>query len=70
MKIYLGSDHQGFQLKQQVFAYLVKNGYEVEDVGDKELDPADDFPQFANLAALKIIGDEDSVSADRDRTGR
>jgi len=60
MKIYLGSDHKGFQLKQQVFAYLVKNGYAVEDVGDKELDPADDFPQFANLAALKIIGDEDS----------
>ena len=59
MKVYLGSDHQGFQLKTQVFAYLVKNGYDVADVGDQQLDPDDDFPQFANLAALKIIGDED-----------
>ncbi len=57
MKIYLGADHQGFVMKQQVFAYLAKQGYEVEDTGDKELDPADDFPEFAQLAALKVIGD-------------
>ncbi len=60
MKIYLGADHQGFAMKQQVFAYLAKQGYDVEDVGDRELDPDDDFPEFAQMAALKIIGDEDS----------
>lgn len=59
MKIYLGADHQGFAMKQQVFAYLAKRGYDVEDVGDKELDPGDDFPEFAQMAALKVIGDED-----------
>lgn len=58
MKIYLGADHQGFAMKQQVFAYLAKQGYDVEDAGDKELDPADDFPEFAQLAALKVIGDD------------
>lgn len=58
MKIYLGSDHMGFHLKEKVFAYLSKRGYDVEDVGDKELDPQDDFPEFAQLAALKILGDE------------
>lgn len=57
MKIYLGADHQGFAMKAEVFSYLVKRGYDVEDVGDKELDPADDFPQFAQLAATKVIGD-------------
>lgn len=57
MKIYLGSDHRGFHLKEQVFAYLVKNGYDVEDVGGKELNPDDDFPQFAQAAALRVIGD-------------
>lgn len=56
MKIYLGADHQGFHLKEQVFAYLVKHGYEVEDVGDKTLDPSDDFPVFAQAVALKILG--------------
>ena len=58
MKIYLGADHQGFAMKAQVFAYLVKRGYDVEDIGDKELDPGDDFPEFAQMAALKVIGDE------------
>ena len=58
MKIYLGSDHMGYHLKEKVFAYLSKRGYEVEDVGDKELDPEDDFPEFAQLAALKVLGDE------------
>jgi len=57
MKIYLGSDHNGFHLKEKVFAYLVKRGFDVEDVGDKELDPDDDFPEFAQAAALKVIGD-------------
>lgn len=59
MKIFLGADHQGFAMKEQVFAYLVKRGYDVEDVGDKELDPADDFPEFAQLAALKVLGSDD-----------
>lgn len=60
MKIYLGSDHQGFDLKEKIFAYLVKHGYDVEDVGGKELDPADDFPEFAQAAAIKVIGSDDA----------
>ena len=59
MKIYLGSDHNGYHLKEKVFAYLSKRNYTVEDVGDKELDPEDDFPQFAQLASLKVLGDPD-----------
>lgn len=58
MKIYLGADHKGFHMKEKVFAYLAKHGYDVEDVGDKELDPNDDFPEFAQMAALKVIGDD------------
>lgn len=58
MNIYLGADHQGFYLKEKVFAYLVKHGYTVEDVGGRELDPADDFPDFAQMAATKLIGDD------------
>jgi ribose 5-phosphate isomerase B len=46
-------------MKEEVFPYLVKRGYNVEDVSGKELDPNDDFPDFAQLAALKVIGDED-----------
>lgn len=59
MKIYLGADHQGFHMKEKIFAYLVKHGYEVEDVGGRTLDPHDDFPDFAQLAATRIIGETD-----------
>ena len=59
MKIYIGSDHQGFHLKEKVFAYLVKHGYDVDDVGDKNLDPSDDFPEFAQAAVFQIIGSTD-----------
>jgi len=58
MKIYLGADHQGFAMKEQVFAYLAKRGYEVEDVGDRELNTSDDFPEFAQMAALQVLGDD------------
>lgn len=60
MKIYLGADHKGFHLKNKVFAYLQKRGFDVEDVSGKELDQNDDFPQFAAAAVLKIIGDDDN----------
>lgn len=59
MKIYLGSDHNGFHMKEKVFAYLAKRDISVEDIGNKEPDPDDDFPQFAQIASLKVIGDED-----------
>jgi len=58
MKIYLGSDHAGFHLKEKVFAYLAKHSYDVEEVGGHTLDPDDDFPEFAQEASLKIIGDD------------
>jgi ribose 5-phosphate isomerase B len=55
MKIYIGSDHQGFQLKEALAAWLKKEGYDVEDVGDKNLNPEDDYPQFAQAAAHKVL---------------
>ena len=60
MKIFLGSDHNGFHLKEAVFAYLSKRGHDVEDVGDSELDHNDDFPEFAQAAAIKVIGEDDA----------
>lgn len=47
-------------MKEKMFAYLVKHGYETEDVGGTELDPDDDFPDFAQMAATRLIGDTDS----------
>lgn len=62
MKIYIGSDHQGFHLKEAIEAWLKKEGYDVEDVGDRILDPNDDYPQFAQKAAHKILTSDDDDS--------
>lgn len=59
MKIYLGADHRGFQLKEKIFAYLSKRDFDVEDVGNELLEPDDNFPEFAQAAALKVIGSDD-----------
>ncbi|HYG83699.1 MAG TPA: RpiB/LacA/LacB family sugar-phosphate isomerase [Verrucomicrobiae bacterium] len=61
MKIFLAADHQGFHMKEEVFAYLSKHGYDVEDVGDAVLDPEDDFPEFAQQAALKVLGEDEKT---------
>lgn len=46
-------------MKADVLAYLSKRGYDVEDMGSKELDPGDDFPVFAQAVALRVLGSED-----------
>ena len=61
MKIYIGSDHGGFYLKEKIEAYLSKRNIDWEDVGDKELDPDDDFPHFAQMAATKMLGDDEKT---------
>lgn len=44
-------------MKEAVLAYLKQRSYDVEDVSGKELDPTDDFPEFAHAAALKVLSD-------------
>ena len=58
MKIFIGADHRGFYLKEKVFEYLKKAGYNVEDIGGFEYDPNDDFPEFARVAVSKIRTNE------------
>ena len=38
---------------------MSKRNHEVVDVGNKTLDKDDDFPEFAAMAAIKVLGDED-----------
>ncbi len=47
MKIYIGADHDGFDLKVTLVDYLQRGGYDVSDEGDVEKHPDDNFPQFA-----------------------
>lgn len=51
MKIYIGADHRGFALKQQLIEWLKKQKYFVEDCGNTVYDPKDDYPDFAQKVA-------------------
>jgi ribose 5-phosphate isomerase B len=57
MKIYLGADHNGFALKAKLLAFLERSGYEVVDSGDVQLNPEDDFPQFASKVCQQMLLD-------------
>ena len=54
MKVAVGADHAGFDLKIQLVPWLESAGHEVVDVGAHTLDPADDFPDFAAAVARTI----------------
>ncbi len=60
MKIYLATDHAGFELKEKLKSFLVKEGYEIEDCGAYELDPQDDYPDFISKAAEAISNDPEA----------
>jgi len=59
MKIFIGTDHAGFELKNKLYEYLTREGHDVVDVGPFEFDKADDYPDFAYLVATKVLGEED-----------
>ncbi len=54
MKIAVACDHGGFPLKQEVIQTLEADGHEVLDLGAYEMDPADDYPDFARYAGQAI----------------
>lgn len=57
-KIYLGADHVGYKLKNRLVDELKKLGYEPIDVGPKQLDPADDYPDYAKPVAKAVSSGE------------
>lgn len=57
MKIYIGSDHAGFELKDKLTAWLMEQGHEVQDLGAHELNPSDDYPDFIEPVARAVASD-------------
>ncbi|OHA16646.1 MAG: ribose-5-phosphate isomerase [Candidatus Taylorbacteria bacterium RIFCSPLOWO2_12_FULL_43_20] len=54
MKILIGSDHAGFEYKNQLRNYLETKGFEVEDFGAKKFDDNDNYPEILTPLAFKI----------------
>jgi ribose 5-phosphate isomerase B len=59
MKIFIGADHNGFELKAKLIDFLRRSGHEVIDSGDQKFDPNDDFPQFAGRVVSALLADDD-----------
>jgi ribose 5-phosphate isomerase B len=62
MKIYIGSDHTGYELKEKLKKYLgeLDMGYEVEDKGAFKYDKDDDYPDFIRPVAEAVAGNPES----------
>ncbi len=58
MKIYLGADHRGFEMKEKIARWLFEWGYKFTDLGAYFLDPADDYTLFAERVA-SLVGVEE-----------
>jgi RpiB/LacA/LacB family sugar-phosphate isomerase len=57
MRITIGSDHAGFELKQALVAFLREQGQEVKDVGTNSTQPVD-YPDFAEAVAVSLLRGE------------
>lgn len=56
MKVFVGADHAGFELKQAVIKHLQSKNIEFEDEGADKLDANDDYPHYAYTVATKVLG--------------
>src|SRR3989344_4523069 len=63
MKIYIGSDHAGYELKKKVDEYLRELGHEVEDKGAMTYNPDDDYPDFIRPVAEAVAKDAEKNSS-------
>ncbi|CAM3428365.1 Ribose-5-phosphate isomerase B [Stackebrandtia soli] len=61
MRVYLGSDHAGFDLKAALVAHLTGRGIDVVDVGPHTFDPDDDYPAFCLETARRVVADPGSL---------
>jgi ribose 5-phosphate isomerase B len=62
MRVYLGSDHAGFELKAHLATHLAAGGYEVVDVGAHTYDPDDDYPAFCTATGERVVADPGSLA--------
>lgn len=61
MRVHIGSDHAGFELKQHLVAELTASGHDVVDHGAAAYDAQDDYPTFCLPAAEGVVADPGSL---------
>lgn len=60
MKIFLGADHRGYELKEKIAKWLFEMEYPYQDLGANHLDPNDDYTKYAEQVASLVAKTENS----------
>jgi ribose 5-phosphate isomerase B len=58
MRVHIGSDHAGLELKDHLVGWLAEHGHEPVDHGPFQYDPLDDYPVFCLRAAEGVVRDQ------------
>ncbi len=61
MRVFLGSDHAGYELKEHLVGWLKANGHEPVDCGPAVYDALDDYPPFVLRAAEATAAEPGSL---------
>ena len=61
MRVYLGSDHAGFELKSRLLEHLKAAGYDTVDVGATTYQPDDDYPPYCLETARRVVAEPGSL---------
>jgi ribose 5-phosphate isomerase B len=61
VRVYLGSDHAGFELKARLVEWLAQAGHEPVDCGPSSYDPDDDYPVYVMRAATATVANPGSL---------
>ena len=61
MKIFIGADHRGFELKEYLKEKLKENNFDFEDCGNFVYDPQDDYSDFAFKVGEKVNRDKGNI---------
>jgi ribose 5-phosphate isomerase B len=61
VRVYLGCDHAGYELKVHLASQLPALGYEVVDSGPPSFDPDDDYPAYCLRTGARVVADPGSL---------
>jgi len=62
MRVHIGADHAGYELKTHLVEWLNAQGHDVVDHGAHEYDAADDYPPFCIAAAAATVAEPGSLA--------
>lgn len=61
MRVHIGSDHAGFELKSHLIGHLTSLGHELIDEGPPAYDPGDDYPPYCVATGIAVLDDPGSL---------